>query len=346
MTDAARSQDWPALADPAISVLICNYNYARYVAAAIESVLAQTRPAHRILAVDDGSTDDSRAVIAGFADRVEIHHRPNGGQIAAVNDGLAMLDGDIVVILDADDLLEASALATIATGFAAGVVKLHFPLALINGDGALIGSTIPRRLDAGDQSDALRAGRLYASSPGSGNAYRRAAVAPLLPLPADADDRHGADYFLLYGISLLGTIAAIDAVLAQYRVHDRPDALSFGNAHKKPDSAERRSQRLAAWLQNRLGISINPPDTSRDFSLQKLRYASALLANDGYLSRLKAAPSAFRRLLPSISAMGDASRIYRMGLIAWALLVAVLPSRPAHTVARYVCNPAARSTRR
>ncbi len=342
MTNEAHLHDWPALADPAISVLICNYNYARYVAAAIESVLAQTRPVHRILVVDDGSTDDSRDVIAGFADRVETHHRPNGGQIAAVNDGLAMLDGDVVVILDADDLLDASALATIANGFAAGVVKLHFPLALIDGNGRLIGTTIPRRLDTGDQSDALRNGRLYASSPGSGNAYRRAAISPLLPLPVDANDRHGADYFLLYGISLLGSIAATNEILAQYRVHDRPDALSFGNAHKKPDSAERRSQRLASWLQVRLGIVITPPDTARDFSLQKLRYANSILEMNQYLYRLKAAPNALRQLIPSIAANTESKPVYRLGLFVWALLVVLLPHRQALTVARYVCNPAAR----
>jgi len=346
MNHTAYLQDWPALTKPAIGVLICNYNYARYVADAIESVLAQTRPAQRILVVDDGSTDDSTDVIARYGNRVEIHHRPNGGQIAAVNDGLAKLDADIVVILDADDLLEASALAVIAGGFGAGVVKLHFPLALIDGDGRAVGGTIPRRLDTGDQSAALRAGRLYASAPGSGNAYRRAALAPLLPLPPDPDDRHGADYFLLYGVSLLGSIAATDQVLGRYRVHDRPGALSFGNAHKKPDSAERRSQRLVEWLAARLGIVISTPDTTRDFSLQKLRYADALLTMDGYAARLVAAPAALHRLLPSIVALAEAGVAYRAGLLVWALLVAVLPYRAARALARYVCNPAARSARR
>lgn len=342
MTPIPTPRDWPALINPTISVLVCNYNYARYVAEAIESVLAQTRPAHRILVVDDGSTDDSREVITRYADRVEIHHRPNGGQIAAVNDGLAMLDGDVVMVLDADDSLESAALATVADKFSAGVVKLHFPLALVDGDGTHLGATVPRRLDSGDQSAELRSGRLYASSPGSGNAYRRAALAPLLPLPADPDDRHGADYFLLYGVSLLGNIATCDTVLARYRVHDRPGALSFGNAHKKPDSAERRSLRIAAWLEARLGVHITPPDTTRDFSLQKLRYAAVLLSSERYVTRLGAAPAALHRLLPSIAAIADAGFTYRAGLVVWALLVAVMPYRLARKAARYVCNPAAR----
>ncbi len=77
-------------------------------------------------------------------------------------------------------------------------------------------------------------------------------------------------------------------------------------------------------------------------ALQKLRYATALLSSERYLSRLVATPAALRRLLPSIGAIVDASPVYRAGLIVWALLVAVLPYRLARTAAQYVCNPAAR----
>jgi glycosyltransferase involved in cell wall biosynthesis len=340
MTDATRSHDWPALADPAISVLICNYNYARYVAAAIESVLAQTRPAHRILVVDDGSTDGSRDVIAGFADRVEIHHRPNGGQIAAVNDGLAMLDGDIVMILDADDLLEPSALATIATGFAAGVVKLHFPLALIDGDGIQLGGTIPRRLDDGDVKARIITGDLYDSSPGSGNAYRLGAVRMLLPLPSDPTDRHGADYFLMFGIGLLGTVRAIDVPLTKYRVHDRPTSLSFGNAHRKRDSGEVRGRRLAAWIDGKFNLRIVSPVP--DFSAQKVFFAADVLACSTYLSRVRVGLGLIRGLLPSIRRFRSQLPGIGMILILWAYIVVLAPKPLAEWAARKVCNPSAR----
>ena len=53
-----------------VSIIINNYNYAQFLANAIESALAQTHRPLEVLVVDDGSTDDSRAVIAGFGSRV------------------------------------------------------------------------------------------------------------------------------------------------------------------------------------------------------------------------------------------------------------------------------------
>lgn len=89
---------------PLVSILINNYNYARYVGDAIDSALGQTYSHTEVIVVDDGSTDNSRDVIEGYGDRVVAVFKANGGQASAMNAGFAASNGDIICLLDADDL--------------------------------------------------------------------------------------------------------------------------------------------------------------------------------------------------------------------------------------------------
>jgi glycosyltransferase involved in cell wall biosynthesis len=98
-----------------ISVITPAYNAAPYVADAVRSVLAQTHPDLRLFLIDDGSTDDTAAIAAGFADpRVTLIRQPNAGVAAARNRGMGAADGDALLFLDADDWLAPAALATLA----------------------------------------------------------------------------------------------------------------------------------------------------------------------------------------------------------------------------------------
>src|SRR5256885_15520885 len=92
------------------SIVIDNFNYARFLPAAIDSALAQTLPDTEVVVVDDGSTDDSLDVIACYADRVRPVLKDNGGQTSAFNAGLLAAHGSVVCFLDADDLLEPRAM--------------------------------------------------------------------------------------------------------------------------------------------------------------------------------------------------------------------------------------------
>lgn len=87
-----------------ISVVIPVYNTERYVAEAIDSVLAQTRPPHEIILVDDGSTDRTPAVLASFASRIVVVRQQQSGQTVALNAGIARATGDYLAFNDADDL--------------------------------------------------------------------------------------------------------------------------------------------------------------------------------------------------------------------------------------------------
>ena len=96
---------------PRVSVVIPVHNGERYLAAAIESVLAQRSPAHEIVVVDDGSTDGTPGVVSGFGEAVRYVHQDNAGPGAAMNRGAGMAEGDHIGFLSADDLWTPEKLA-------------------------------------------------------------------------------------------------------------------------------------------------------------------------------------------------------------------------------------------
>jgi glycosyltransferase involved in cell wall biosynthesis len=86
-----------------VAAIIPTYNRAHLVRRAIESVLAQTEPVDEIIVVDDGGTDNTWAVVAGFGDRVRYLRRENGGLAAARNTGVRAAHSRWVAFLDDDD---------------------------------------------------------------------------------------------------------------------------------------------------------------------------------------------------------------------------------------------------
>lgn len=101
-----------------ISVVIRCHNYGRYLAEAIASVEAQSRPADEIVVVDDGSTDETADVLAGVkvseSRLVCVRRSPARGPAASFNDGVAASTGELIVALDADDRLGPRYLETLA----------------------------------------------------------------------------------------------------------------------------------------------------------------------------------------------------------------------------------------
>jgi glycosyltransferase involved in cell wall biosynthesis len=94
----------PTQNKPLVSVIIPVYNCERYLAEAINSVLAQTYRQHEIIVVDDGSTDDSANVAERYASAVRYCHQSHAGIGAARNRGVKMAQGSFLSFLDADDL--------------------------------------------------------------------------------------------------------------------------------------------------------------------------------------------------------------------------------------------------
>lgn len=91
-----------------VSVVIPTYNYGRFIKDAISSVLDQTRSASEIVVVDDGSTDETAAVVAAFGKAVRYIRQDNAGVCAARNRGVSESTGELIAFLDADDTIEPS----------------------------------------------------------------------------------------------------------------------------------------------------------------------------------------------------------------------------------------------
>ena len=89
-----------------ISAIVPLYNTRAYIAEAIDSILAQTRPPDEIVVVDDGSTDGSPDLVAGYASRVRLYRQAHAGSSTALNLGIVETTGDAIAFLDADDLWE------------------------------------------------------------------------------------------------------------------------------------------------------------------------------------------------------------------------------------------------
>jgi glycosyltransferase involved in cell wall biosynthesis len=89
---------------PLVSVIIPAYNGQQYIRQAIESALAQTYPAVEVLVIDDGSPMPMQEAASGFGPNVRYLRKENGGTASARNFGLKAAKGELIALLDQDDL--------------------------------------------------------------------------------------------------------------------------------------------------------------------------------------------------------------------------------------------------
>lgn len=102
---------------PLVSILINNYNYGKFLKQAVNSCLNQTYENIEVIVVDDGSTDDSKQIITSLGDQIIPVLKQNGGQASAINAGFRVSSGDIICLLDADDLYLPERIATVVKLF-------------------------------------------------------------------------------------------------------------------------------------------------------------------------------------------------------------------------------------
>jgi glycosyltransferase involved in cell wall biosynthesis len=102
-----------------VSVIIPAYNAGRFLAQAIDSILAQTRMPDEVIVINDGSTDNTLAVAQAYAPRVSVLSQPNGGISVARNAGVAASTGTLLAFQDADDVADPQRLALQVAAFEA-----------------------------------------------------------------------------------------------------------------------------------------------------------------------------------------------------------------------------------
>jgi glycosyltransferase involved in cell wall biosynthesis len=206
---------------PRITALIDTFNQGRFIEEAIESVLSQDFPASdmEILVVDDGSTDDTRARVEKYGGRVRYIWKPNGGQASALNLGFEQARGEIVAMLDGDDVWLPNKVRRVVEEFEKhpGAVVVSHPNQNWDWEKNICVNTPNFFPVCGDvlitPENALR----YGNFGTSGIAVPVAGLRALLPIPETL--RVYADTYLIVLLPFLGPVIGIAEHLTKYRIH-------------------------------------------------------------------------------------------------------------------------------
>lgn len=208
-----------------VSVVIDNYNYGRFLRAAIESALGQTYHNLEVIVVDDGSTDNSRAIMDMYSDRITAILKENGGQASALNAGFAQCHGDVVIFLDSDDLLLPDTARRVIEAFEAnqGIAKVMYRTEIIDALGERTGVVKPSRYLPMRSGDLRRHVLAFPFDmtwmATSGNAFAAPILRQIFPIPERVYGKVGADWYLCHTTPLFGVVLFLHDVGAYYRVH-------------------------------------------------------------------------------------------------------------------------------
>ncbi len=204
------------------SIIISNFNYARFLRQSIDCALAQTLPNVEVIVVDDGSKDESPNIIAEYGDRIIPVVKENGGQASAFNAGFARASAPLILFLDSDDILYPDAAEKFAAEFSnPAVVKVAALLLVVDALGQSTGRMVPKgSLPSGSLlSTALfRGPSSHACPPTSGNAWRRSYLEKVMPVP-EGSFRICADAYLFMLTPLFGEVRALPMAIGCYRIH-------------------------------------------------------------------------------------------------------------------------------
>jgi hypothetical protein len=247
-------------AQTSFSIVINNYNYARYLERTLASALAQDYPAElmEVIVVDDGSTDASREILrrhAGNA-RLRIRLQDHAGQASAIAGGVALATREYVCLLDSDDLFRGDKLRVLdqrigaLRGQGADLFLCH-DLEIYDDERQAIlpGSWFQHLGIAGLDSMILRqAKNVYPFSVPAGQVYSRALLAGIIDGLPTADWPTGADNPIAHAALLCtGIVRYVGETLAQYRIHGTNRLITLDTRSK----ISARPQTQALLLQRR-----------------------------------------------------------------------------------------------
>jgi hypothetical protein len=304
-----------------LAAVVVNYDYAVFLADAVESLLLQEPPFDEVVVVDDGSRDDSLVVARGFGDRVRVVAKDNGGQWSACLAGLHAVTSDYVYFLDADDVAAPGLVAALGPALATAPVKVQFQLSAVDGDLVPLGSvfpTYPAGYDAPRMVQDNAEVGFYVCPPTSANVFSRQA---LLGLDLSAVDlREFVDGPPAMVMPHLGPVVCLDRPLALYRVHGNNHSIT---SEGLPALLRSESARFTVrWEQGcaLLGLDRPPFDGREPGYLLERRLLLAALGDEPGLTGLVLRYVARCRSL-------EAPAAQRLALGLWALLLLVPVSR-------------------
>lgn len=198
------------------SILINNYNYARYLSACIDSALAQDYADVEVVVVDDGSSDGSQDIINAYGDRVVSVLKSNGGQASSFNAGFAAASGNILFLLDADDAFLPGKLRQMAEIYERERLDWCFDR-VTTAENAQ--PPLTPQYSLVDKREMMRKGGFPSLPvPTSGLSFTRATLGQILPM-AVARDVVLSDNYLKFAAAFLGRGAVVDTPLTFQRIH-------------------------------------------------------------------------------------------------------------------------------
>jgi succinoglycan biosynthesis protein ExoO len=318
---------------PVVSVITANYKGARYLPAAIASVLGQTLTDLELIVVDDDSPDDSAAVVEAAAardPRVRLIVQPrNAGPGAARNRGIDAARGRYVSVFDSDDLMEPDRLARL-------VARAEADQADIVADNLLAFEEVapdagkpflPPRAFAEPRwiglADLIASSRMYAREPGYGYLKPLIAVAPLKTAGVRYDEalRIGEDYDFLLRLLAKGLRLRLEpACLYRYRRHS--GSTSHAIRREELEAMLRADAAFEAQLPE-------PPPAVRRAQAARRRSLQRALVYDEVIAKLKAG-DVTGGLVRSLGAPG-----------VWPLLTMPVSARLKRLAARLQPQPGA-----
>lgn len=209
--------------DMFFTVIINNYNYGRFLREAVDSVLSQDHGHFRLIIVDDGSTDDSAAVMDAVDDsRVVKICKRNGGQLSCLNAAMPRLGDGVACFLDADDRYEPGYLAALERAYAD--TGCDFAFCNMAYFGARRGAyhREGKRVFIADSYYLTLHQRKWIGGPTSSLSMRTEILRAFMPLPElEKDWRWRADDVLIWGASLCrASKLYLPEAWVGYRIHD------------------------------------------------------------------------------------------------------------------------------
>lgn len=259
-----------------MSIIIPCYNQGNYLRQAIESVLSQDGSRVELIVLDDGSTDDTRDVLAAYSGRFHYESHANMGQARTLNNGWEISRGEILSYLAADDFLLPGAVRTSVEKLIANpeIVLTYCDFNIVDPK-----SRVLRRVRTPEFSYRDLAVRIICQ-PGPGvffrrNAFKRAGF-------WDGLLKQIPDYEYWLRLGLEGAFIRIPEVLAAYRVHDRSQSFAPVSASGAEEivnviSAHFNGARLPTEIaQARLEATSNAHIVAARLHLRSSRYLAAL----------------------------------------------------------------------
>ncbi len=314
-----------------LSVIIANYNYRDFVGAAIESALAVDWPNKEVIVVDDASIDNSRSVIDRFQGKVAAYFRPKSNQLGAHIFGFEQSTGDIIIFLDADDLLEPEVMQEVAKVWRPGVSKVQYRMNLIDATGTQLGSALPQ-FPPKDNPEKLRRNFLrtmaYTTPPGSGNAYSRDFVSKVLAFGPTIPQ---SDAVFLTIAPILGNVLTIRKPLARYRIHDASWGSMMGSLNtfklRQLLHQDVERARLFASVSRQLQLPASRDPLKHNFHHLQYRLACCLVEPSAHPFPADKTLSLLCLLIYSVTRLSQMPLRDRAIVIAWAVACVLAPHR-------------------